>query len=186
MIKKNNYLPEILNDSEIEDLLDKPNLRTPTGFRNYLLIKLILNTGITLSETTSLTWNNINLFMDELKINNDNAIKERTLLLNYEMIKLFQSWEIRQKVEIGKCEYVFTTLDGKKIQNQYVRKMIKRYSNKAYIIKKVSPYTLRHTCGANLYKDTKDLKIVKNALGLNDLNYTKKYAIIADENYEYI
>lgn len=37
---------------------------------------------------------------------------------------------------------------------------------------------LRHTCGTLLYKDTKDLQIVKQVLRHSNVNITSKYAHI--------
>ncbi|NQT67764.1 MAG: tyrosine-type recombinase/integrase, partial [Actinobacteria bacterium] len=40
--------------------------------------------------------------------------------------------------------YFFSTLKGKKLSDRYIQQMVKRYSQKAGIEKKISPHTLRH------------------------------------------
>ena len=40
---------------------------------------------------------------------------------------------------------------------------------------------LRHTCGTLLYKDTKDLQIVKEVLRHSDINITSKYAHVYNQ-----
>ena len=42
----------------------------------------------------------------------------------------------------------------------------------------ISCHMLRHTCGTLLYKDTKDLQIVKQVLRHSNVNITSKYAHI--------
>ena len=182
---KNDSIPEILTEFEAEELLEQPNLRYPTGERNYTIIVLILKCGLKLSEVTSLTWDDVDLYAGELKVKGDEVIRSRTIYLK-ESLEVLSKWQRRQKREIGNCEYVITTLEGNPVKNRYVRKMIDRYANKAHLVKNVSPQTLRHTYGANLYKETEDLNIVRKSLGLSDLNYTKMYSLLAEDKLEYV
>jgi site-specific recombinase XerD len=64
--------------------------------------------------------------------------------------------------------------------------MISRYADNAFICKDVSPYTLRHTYGAKLYKTNEDMKKVKRNLGLADSNHLKIYPILADRDVGFL
>lgn len=54
-------LPVTLTDSEQASLLAQPNPRYPTGERNYLLIRLMLDTGVRLAEAAALKWSHVDL-----------------------------------------------------------------------------------------------------------------------------
>jgi len=168
-------LPNILTEFESEELLNQPNLRYPTGMRNYALMKLLLNSGIKLSEATNLVWTDL-----------DNILSSRTIILDGYTLETLIKWKNRQQINADDCRYVFTTLNGNKLKNRYVREMIKRYADKAFISGSVSPQTLRHTYATNLYMDTKDLNLVRRSLGLSDSHYSKIYLRLAEENFDFI
>ena len=178
-------LPVVLNNDEQLSLLDQPNPRYPTGQRNHLIFKIMLDTGLRASEATSLKWNHIDLMSGKLMVREGKGAKDRTLWLSEENLELLQEWKERQVDDIDKkCSYIFSTLEGDPIQNIYLRKMVKRYSKKADINKNVSPHTLRHTFATDLYQETKNIRLVQKALGHSDLFTTMIYTHIVDEELE--
>lgn len=183
MSQNNNTLPHILTKFESEELLDQPNLRYPTGMRNYALIELLLNSGIKLSEATNLLWIDLDINTGVLKLTGDNILKSRNIKIDEDTLKTLLKWKNRQQINADDCRYVFTTLNGSPIKNRYVREMIKRYADKASIKNNISPQTLRHTFATNLYVVTKDLKLVRNHLGLSNSNYSKIYLRLAEEKF---
>lgn len=80
-------------------------------------------------------------------------------------------------------EPVFTTLTnqvkGKRMDRRGIRYNVDKWLIKAGFKQKgISCHMLRHTCGTLLYKDTKDLQIVKEVLRHSNVNITSKYAHI--------
>ena len=175
-------LPVVLNNDEQLALLDQPNSRYPTGQRNHLILKIMLDTGLRASEANNLKWNHIDLMSGKLMVREGKGAKDRTLWLSEIDLELLKEWKERQVDEIyKKCAYIFTTLNGDPIQNRYLRKMVKRYSKKADIDKNVSPHTLRHTFATDLYRETKNIRLVQKALGHSDLSTTMIYTHIVDK-----
>ena len=179
-------LPNILTEFESEELLNQPNLRYPTGMRNYALMKLLLNSGIKLSEATNLVWTDLDLITGDLILRGDNILRSRTIILDGYTLETLIKWKNRQQINADDCRYVFTTLNGNKLKNRYVLEMIKRYAGKASINGAVSPQILRHTYATNLYVNTKDLNIVRRSLGLSNSYYSKIYLRLAEENFDFI
>ena len=178
-------LPVVLNNDEQLALLDQPNPRYPTGQRNHLILKIMLDTGLRASEATSLKWNHIDLMSGKLMVREGKGAKDRTLWLSEDDLELLQEWKERQVNEIDKkCSYIFTTLNGDPIQNRYLRKMVKMYSKKADINKNVSPHTLRHTFATDLYRENKNIFLVQKTLGHSDISTTMVYSQIVDEELE--
>ena len=180
------YLPEILDEYEEESLLEQPNKRCITGLRNYSLMKLILAAGLRPKEILNLKWENIDLIESSLMIRSKNLTQNRKLFLTLDAVDALREWKYRQQKEIGNCSFVFTTLEGKIIQARYMRSMISRYADKAFICKDVSPYILRHTYGAKLYKTNENLRKVGRSLGLADSNHLKIYSILADQDVAFL
>jgi len=80
----------------------------------------------------------------------------------------------------GKVEHVFTILEGKPVSPRYVQQMVKRYATKARITKNIHPHTLMHSFAADLYRETRKIRLVQKALGHADLSTTQIYTHIVD------
>ncbi|MDO7976747.1 tyrosine-type recombinase/integrase [Oceanotoga teriensis] len=188
----NRKIPIILNEEEQTRLINVFNERYPSSFRNKVMVRFMLDTGLRLSEAINLKWKHVDLMSGILNVFEGKGKKDRNLYVRDESIELLQKWKKRQadvlkNKEINiKPEYVFTTLKGNKISSRYVREMIYKYTDKAGIHKerKISPHTLRHTFATDLYKKTKDIRKVQKALGHSDLSTTMIYTHIADSDLE--
>lgn len=177
-------IPDILTIEEQKELLNQFNLRYITPQRNRAMINLMLNTGLRLSEVTSLKWRDINLMTGQLKVVQGKGAKDRILYINSEMIKELQEWKERQFKEWGESSLVFTSRTLKELDGKAVRKMVKTYTDKAGIDKNISPHNLRHTFASDLLRETKNIRIVQKALGHSDIGTTQIYTHIVDDELE--
>lgn len=171
--------------NEQEALLRQPNPRYPTGERNRLMLSLMLNAGIRLSEATALQWRDLDLNSGKLLVRQGKGAKDRTLWVGDSDLGMLQRWRDRQAQTVaGSPRHVFTTLDGNPVSGRYVQQMVKRYAAKAKIEKNVHPHVLRHTFATDLYRETGRIRLVQKALGHSDLSTTMIYTHIYDEEIE--
>ena len=195
MVSRNKKLPVVLNEREREYLLNQPNPRYLTGFRNQLTIQIMLNIGLRLAEAVNLKWEDIDFLSETLMVREGKGMKDRVLYIKNDNWRgendkeLLQMWKQRQTGALLYLpEYVFTTVSknsaGKKLSDRYIQNMIVRYGVKASINKKISPHTLRHTFATDLYRKTKDPVVVKNALGHSDLSTTMVYVHLVSGDIE--
>jgi len=183
--RKGRKLPEVLTGEEQKALLSQPNPRYPTGERNRLLMRLMLDAGLRVSEALALRWEHIDLMSGKLMVREGKGAKDRTLWLGEDNLELLRYWRERQAKEVsGHPEHVFTTLKGRPLHSSYVRRMVKRLAKKAGITKDISPHTLRHTFATDLYRETKNIRLVQKALGHSSLSTTMIYTHIVDEELE--
>ena len=177
-------IPEILTAEEQARLLDVFNTRYITQFRNKVMIKLMLDSGLRLSEVVNLTWSAVNLTSGKLKVIQGKNNKDRILWLNVDILNLLEKW--REKSEQIKADRsynidnVFITLTGNTIKGSNIRKMIYQYTKKAGIDKQISPHNLRHTFATDLLEKTKNIRLVQKALGHSNLSTTMIYTHISD------
>jgi integrase/recombinase XerD len=188
---KGRKIPEVLTKEEQKALLNQPNIRYPTGQRNYTMLKLMLNIGLRLSEIINLTWDDINLMSGKVMVRHGKGAKDRILWTSNEVINLLIGWKEKQFNRLGKSvKPVFSTLSknsntiGKKLLQRYIQEMVSRYARKAKIKKNITPHTLRHSFATDLYKETKDIRLVQKALGHADISTTMIYTHIVDEDLE--
>ena len=178
-------IPEVLTEEEQAALLRQPNPRYPTGERNRLAIRLMLDSGLRLSEATALRWQDVDLTTGKLMVRQGKGARDRTLWVGDTDLGLLQHWRERQaKTVPGSPGQVFTTLAGKRVSNRYVQQMVKRLARKAGIEKDVHPHMLRHTFATDLYRQTTNIRLTQKALGHSNLATTQIYTHIVDEELE--
>lgn len=178
-------LPDVLTPDEEVALLAQPNPRYPTGQRNRLLLQLMLDTGLRLSEATALEWRDLDLTTGKLKVRQGKGAKDRLLWVGDEDLEALRKWRDRQTHDVaGKPSHVFTTLDGVAVSPRYVQAMVKRYATKAGIARSVHPHLLRHSFATDLLREAKNIRIVQRALGHARLATTEIYTHIVDEELE--
>jgi len=178
-------LPTVLTEEEQAALLEQPNPRYPTGERNRAMLRLMLNTGLRLAEVTALKWRDLDLTTGKLMVRQGKGAKDRTLWVAEADIDRLRSLRERQAEKCaGRCDHVFTTLEGKPLGHRYVQRMVKRYTAKAGIDKDVSPHTLRHSFATDLYRETSKIRLVQKVLGHSDLSTTMIYTHIHDPEVE--
>jgi integrase/recombinase XerD len=174
-------LPETLTDDEQRKLLMQPNAAAPTGLRNLCMMQVMLDAGLRPSEVLNLRVRDIDWMAGKLTVRQGKGNKDRVLWLNEDALDRLREWRERRPET---SEFLFTTLQGKPVMGNYYRKTVKRYARKAGIPKDVHPHTLRHTFATDLYRQTKDIRLVQKALGHADVSTTMIYTHIVDEDLE--
>lgn len=196
-------LPKVLEKDEQQAFLDVFNTRYPTQLRNKTMVLFMLRTGARLSETTNMKWKYINLESGKVQIIEGKGAKDRNVWANEETIEQLKEWKERQEEELSErdcdTEYVFSTLQGNKIDDNNVRNMIYKYADKAgvqeyeykennegkvYKERKVTPHTLRHSHATDLLDKGVDLKTLQRILGHANLETTEIYLHVNDKDVE--
>jgi len=173
-------LPEVLTRDEAMALLATPNRYYPTGQRDLCMMKLMLNSGLRSSEVLNLTWKDVDLQTGRLTVRRGKGDKDRQVWVNESTLELMRAWRERSP----DSRYCFPTLKGTRIHGQALREMMARRGKKAGIAKGVHPHMLRHTYATELYRETKDIRLVQKALGHAHLSTTMIYTHIVDDDME--
>jgi len=178
-------IPEVLTPTEQEALLAQPNPRYLTGQRNRVMLRVMLDTGLRLSEAIHLGWKDIDLNSGKVMVRQGKGAKDRTLWTGDDNLAALVAWRERQSSECaGRPQTVFTTKAGGKLDPRYIQRMVNRYAAKAGIEKDITPHTLRHSFATDLYRETTSIRLTQKALGHANLATTQIYTHIVDEELE--
>ncbi len=173
-------LPDTLNSKERTALLCQPNKKAPTGLRDLAMIRLMLNAGLRVSEVLNISLSDIDLTSGRLIVKHGKGGKYRIVWLNEDDLDIIRKWkEIKPHSPL-----FFTTLFGNRINDRYLRAMVKRRAKISGITKDVHPHLLRHTFATDLLKSTKNIRLVQKALGHASLSSTMIYTHVYDEELE--
>lgn len=175
-------LPKVLSEHEQERLLEQFNTRYPSTHRNLCLIRMMLDTGLRAGEVVAIRPDHLDMRAGKVMVREGKGAKDRAVWMSIELRDLIGDWLERRPTS----KWLFPTRHGTKLQTRYLRSMVKKYAKKAGIaeVEKVSPHTLRHTFATDLYRETKNIRLVQKALGHSDLSTTMIYTHIVDEELE--
>ena len=178
-------IPKVLTEDQQQALLQSFNERYVTPKRNKLMVRLMLNAGLRLAETLDLDWSNLDTERAIVDVRAGKGDKDRRLFLDEQFATSLSIWERKEVEWLGEQpNYVFTTGNNTRINPRYVRAMVKRQCNRADLPDWVHPHTFRHTFATDLYKKSKDIRMVQKALGHADLSTTMIYTHIVDDELE--
>ena len=171
-------LPSYMNDNELTKFLEAietTKFKDYAASKNRLLIKIILYTGMRVSEA-------INIKQKDLIIENDLYIIKITGKGNKQRIAMIKSKYIQKdlqqwlKDKNHNTPLLFCSRSGKKLSQPYVSYIMDKILVNAGIRKdKNGAHMLRHTFGTKLYQTNKDLILVQEALGHADINTSRIY-----------
>jgi integrase/recombinase XerD len=176
-------LPTVLTEEEQAALLQQSNPKTRIGLRNLCLLRLMLNTGLRAAEVLNLKVKDIDWRSGKVMVRQGKGKKDRTLWIGAQDLGLLKKW-LKVRAQLPESDFLFTTQDGKRLQDRYLRFMVKRLAKQAGIDKDVHPHMLRHTFATDLLRKTKNIRLAQKALGHAQITSTQVYTHIVDDELE--
>ena len=177
-------LPKALSESEIEALLNGPDINTDIGLRDRAMIELMYATGLRVSELVNLPSTAINLRQGVLRVMGKGS-KERLVPMGEEAQDWLERYVAKARpVFAGKKNVLplFLTPNAEAVSRQQFWTLIKKMAVQAGIDSgKVSPHGLRHSFATHLLNHGADLRALQMLLGHSSLSTTQIYTLVAKE-----
>lgn len=146
--------------------------------RDYTIIALLLNTGIRVSECVGLDISDINTELFSLRVIRKGHSEYTTLYYSDEMAQIMDDY-LEERLNIkdvkeGSENALFLSNRRQRIAVRSVEELVKKYSDRAGILKHITPHKLRSTYGTSLYLSTGDIRAVSDALGHKSIETTSR------------
>lgn len=175
MIKKRSKtkIPKVLSLEEIEKLISLPSPKAPTGIRNKAIISTFAYAGLRAMELVNLKVSDIDLKESWIHIKGGKT-GDRDVPISPKLEPYLIAWNnIRPK----HSRSYFCTLKGKRLQDRYIREMIRRLGEKIDL--KVYPHKLRHSFATiTLKRPDINTRELQELLGHKTLSSTQIYTHI--------
>ena len=180
-------VPKLISESQVESLLEAPDVRTPLGLRDRAMLELLYASGLRVSELVQLKLFQVGLAEQVVRITGKGN-KERLVPFGEQAGDWLRRYldEARPLLLAGKiCDAVFVTARGARAGEAMTRAMfwllVRRYAMQADIHAPLSPHTVRHAFATHLLNHGADLRVVQLLLGHADISTTTIYTHIARE-----
>jgi integrase/recombinase XerD len=176
--KSGTKLPSFMNKSEIDRFLnaiDTFEFTDNIGYRNRLILKIIIYTGIRVSEILNLKIKEIykedNVYILQIR---GKGNKPRVVMIKSSIIEN----ELKNWLDMRVCnnDLLVCNQKGNRLTQAYVSRIVENILISAGIRKeKNGAHMLRHSFATLLYQKHHDLILVQEALGHADINTSRIY-----------
>lgn len=184
-IKAEKRIIETFSKDQIKRLLAVPDKTTFTGYRNYVAMMFLLDTGVRISELIGIKTTDIRWSERIVRVKGKNR-KERYAPYQSTLERHLKAYEeIRGMLD---HDYLFVNIDNKPLAVRSLQEDIADYGVQAGIKGvRVSPHTFRHTfskmyimAGGDIYSLQKilghtSLEMVRNYVNLFGVDIVKKH-----------
>ncbi len=174
-------LPKTLTETDVERLLDAPDIGTPLGVRDRAMLELMYACGLRVSELVGLPRTNVDLRSGVVQVLGKGG-RERLVPMGEHAMDWMQRYlrESRPELADGRdAEALFLTVRGEPMTRHNFWRLIKQYAARAGIRSALSPHTLRHAFATHLLEHGADLRSLQSLLGHADLSTTQIYTHVA-------
>lgn len=165
-----------LSNEEVKKLLNGCDLNNYTGFRDFALMLLILDTGIRIGEAAELKISDFDLKegfvtvradIAKTRVSRDLPISKRTAKALKELIDVV--------VEMGKDDYMFQGTYGGHVKKENLMLSFNKIGKKVGLEHRCSPYLFRHTFATNAVKSGMEVFTLQRIMGHSTIVTTRKY-----------
>ena len=171
--KTEKRLPSFARESEIiKEKMDEVFSDSFEGIRAKLIIEILYQTGIRLSELINLKKSDIQT--DRIKVLGKRN-KERIIPISNQLYFQIEVYiEDCDKIKTQSI-FLFSLKNGEKVYPKFVYRIINTYLGHVTNLDKCSPHVLRHTFATHMLNNGAGLETLKDLLGHANLSATQVY-----------
>jgi len=185
-IKEEKKLPSVMNVREITGILKKAydnrqgkpeeSYSYFESIRNIVVIELLFSTGARVSEIANLKIQNIQLDTGSILIKGKGN-KERIIhVCNREPIMLLKKYSSLRKNRMNNSDENFLiNRFSRKLSDQSIRNIVKKFVSKAGIGRRITPHVFRHSFATLLLEKGVDIRYIQTLLGHSSIVTTQLY-----------
>ena len=153
---------------------------SPTNLRNKVIVYLLLDTGMRLSELVNLKVENINLSNELINLTYTKTSIDCTVFISTKTTELLTEYKKLLNRNYGALIIEFR--NNKKVIPRYINHILSDIAKKLKISQSISPHKWRHTYATMCLQNGANLEFVRKTLGHSNLQTTQKYLHLERKN----
>jgi len=166
---------EALTEEQLEILLVMPDKSRFVGFRDYLIMLLLLDTGIRLSELAGIKLTDIKMPENEVIITEAKGGKARRVFISLKTKEALKKY-LKVRGDIPSNPYLFISSSDQPMKRRNIQERLYIYGRKARLEGvRVSPHTFRHTFAKMYIMRGGDAFSLQAILGHSTLDMVRHY-----------
>ena len=175
-------LPEVLTLTEVERVLNQPDVTMALGVRDRAALETLYSTGMRRMELCGLSVADVDLEQGVVKIRQGKGRKDRVVPIGARAMMWIAKYleEVRPVLAASAQEpALFLTRYGYAFCLSHATTMIRAYKRVAGVEKKGSCHLFRHTAATQMLENGADTRYIQAMLGHEALSSTQIYTKVA-------
>ena len=175
---------DFLTIKEVREIINASFGETLAQKRDRAILMLLFSSGLRISELTGLNRDQVNLQKREFSVIGKGS-KIRIVFISEEARDAIQEY-LEKRNDIDPALFIRIVKNpgehsDLRLTPRSIQRMIKKYTVKAGILKKVTPHVLRHSFATNLLQNVADIRSVQSLLGHSSISTTQIYTHVTNE-----
>lgn len=185
LIKQDVDMTNNFTNEEVARILEQPEQRDFVGFRDYVGISLLLDSGLRIGELVGLTVDEIDFSAPQIVLGGG---RTKGRYFRIVPISTYCAKLLKQLIEENRAHFdtdsVFVSSLGDQLTTNHFNKRLKFYAERAGIkTKKVTAHVYRHTWAKIMIVDKKiDIYTVQKMGGWKDIRTLRRYVQLSTED----
>jgi integrase/recombinase XerC len=164
-------LPTALTVDEVFRLVESP--MKDERLRDSAILELLYSSGVRVGELVGLNLNGLDMDLGIVKVMGKGR-KERIVPIGSKAIEALKAY-LEERGDLDGEEPLFVNLRGGRLTARSIGRLVKKYTKRSGIFRKVSPHSLRHTFATHLLDAGADIREIQEMLGHASLSTTQRY-----------
>jgi site-specific recombinase XerD len=173
-------IPIVMDNQEYHLILNAAGT-----LRDKLLLRILLATGMRVSEVEALNIGHIDQMNCTVKVVKGKGKKQRIIDIDPKTIQLMRRYIQEERGESGSIEEndaLFLNIQKKRLNKRSIQRIVKKCREKAGLKKKITPHKCRHTTGRLLLEGGMDIRVIQEEFGHKSLSTTEIYTKVTNEH----
>ncbi len=190
MAKAPDRVVSYLEESEIEKILEAPgklaNKNIEQQTRDIAILHMLYGTWLRVSELIKLKKSDIKLDSNQFAVVGKWS-KLRTVFTTKIAREKLQNY-LKQRKDASPYIFVSVSVNwlGNHLSRNAIEYIVRKYARLAWIEKRVTPHTLRHSFATSLVRKGADIRAVQTLLGHSSITTTQIYTHIDDKHLKQV
>jgi integrase/recombinase XerD len=171
------FLPETLNEVQVEQLLDSVDCTGPLGLRDRAMLELLYASGLRISELAGAKLENLNLPDGVVRVTGKGN-KTRLVPVGRKACSALAKYLEEERPRLVRRRTgseVFLSNRGGRLTTVRIWQIVKAVARRSGLEANIYPHLLRHSFATHLLSNGADLRIIQEMLGHADISTTQVY-----------
>jgi integrase/recombinase XerD len=171
------YLPETLNEIQVEKLLESVDTNAPRGLRDRAIIELLYASGLRISELANSRLENLSLEEGVIRVTGKGN-KTRLVPVGRKACEAIAKYLQKERPEFvskRSGSHIFLSIRGTRLTTARIWQIVKGIANRSGLEANIYPHLLRHSFATHLLSNGADLRVIQEMLGHADITTTEIY-----------
>ncbi len=171
------YLPETLNELQVEQLMESADSSQPLGRRNRAILELLYASGLRIAELAGARLENFNAEERMLRVTGKGS-KTRLVPVGRRACAALHDYLTGERPDLVRPRSgseIFLSARGSRLSTARIWQIVKECARRSGLEKNIYPHLLRHSFATHLLGNGADLRIIQEMLGHADISTTQVY-----------